>query len=63
MGAVSRAVLEAGGEVKGVVPYAMVAVGGEVDAVKGTKAAHILLKEEGVRAKVRSRFGVLWRAQ
>ena len=55
MGAVSGAVLEAGGDVTGVVPYAMVAVGGEIDAVKSTKAAHVMLKEEGIRAKVRVR--------
>jgi hypothetical protein len=33
MGAVSSAVLDAGGQVTGVVPYAMVAVGGEGDKV------------------------------
>ncbi|TFK87914.1 hypothetical protein K466DRAFT_615416 [Polyporus arcularius HHB13444] len=51
MGAVSGAVLDAGGDVTGVVPYAMVAVGGEVDQTKGHHAPHILLKEKG-REKV-----------
>ena len=53
MGAVSRAVLEAGGDVAGVVPYAMVAAGGEVDQSKGIHAPHIALKEKG-REKVRA---------
>ena len=52
MGVVSGAALEAGGEVTGVVPFAMVAVGGEIDQVRGTKGAHVLLKEAG-REKVR----------
>ena len=56
MGAVSGAALEAGGDVAGVVPYAMVAAGGEVDQSKGIHAPHIALKEKG-REKVRSRMG------
>ncbi|KAI0694162.1 hypothetical protein C8T65DRAFT_585234 [Cerioporus squamosus] len=51
MGAVSGAALEAGGDVTGVVPYAMVAAGGEVDQTKGVHAPHIVLKEKG-REKV-----------
>ena len=58
MGAVSGAALEAGGDVAGVVPYAMVAAGGEVDQSKGIHAPHIALKEKG-REKVRSRGGFL----
>lgn len=33
MGAVASAVLEAGGKITGVVPYAMVAAGGEADKI------------------------------
>ena len=58
MGAVSGAALEAGGDVAGVVPYAMVAAGGEVDQSKGIHAPHIALREKG-REKVRSRGGFL----
>lgn len=53
MGAVSSAVLDAGGEVTGIVPYAMVAAGGEVDQTRGGKGPAVLLKEKG-REKVRS---------
>lgn len=52
MGAVSGAVLDAGGEVTGVVPYAMVAAGGEVDQTKGKRGPAVLLKEKG-RERVR----------
>ncbi|OSD02013.1 hypothetical protein PYCCODRAFT_1435695 [Trametes coccinea BRFM310] len=51
MGAVSGAVLEHGGEVTGVTPYAMVAAGGEVDQSQGIHKPHIQLKEKG-REKV-----------
>ncbi|KAI0713486.1 hypothetical protein C8Q76DRAFT_796449 [Earliella scabrosa] len=47
MGAVSGAVLEAGGDVTGIVPYAMVAAGGEIDQTKGIHAPHVQLKEKG----------------
>ncbi|EJF62650.1 hypothetical protein BD309DRAFT_984780 [Dichomitus squalens] len=47
MGAVSGAVLDAGGQVTGVVPYAMVAAGGEVEQTKGTHTPHVQLKEKG----------------
>ena len=53
MGAVSGAVLNAGGDVTGIVPYAMVAAGGEVDQTKGIHAPHVQLKEKG-RERVRS---------
>lgn len=56
MGVVSHAVLQSGGSVTGVVPYAMVAAGGEVDQAKGLRGPHVALKEEG-RENVRS--GVL----
>lgn len=53
MGAVSSAVLDAGGEVTGVVPYAMVAAGGEIDQTKGKRGPAVLLKEKG-RERVRA---------
>ena len=53
MGAVSGAVLEAGGDVTGVVPYAMAAAGGEVDQTQGNRLPPIQLKEKG-REKVRA---------
>lgn len=52
MGTVSGAALDAGGEVTGVVPYAMVAAGGEKDQVTGNSATYVELKEKG-REKVR----------
>lgn len=52
MGTVSGAALDAGGEVTGVVPYAMVAAGGEKDQVTGSSATYVELKEKG-REKVR----------
>ncbi|RDX52748.1 hypothetical protein OH76DRAFT_1344368 [Lentinus brumalis] len=52
MGAVSGAALEAGGDVTGVVPYAMAAAGGEVDQTKEHRAPYVLLKQKG-REKVR----------
>jgi len=45
MGVVSGAVLERGGEVTGVVPYAMVAAGGELD--KGEASLAVDLEEAG----------------
>ncbi|KAI0648321.1 hypothetical protein C8Q79DRAFT_999701 [Trametes meyenii] len=51
MGAVSGAALEAGGDVVGVTPYAMVAAGGEVDQTKSIHKPHIQLQEKG-REKV-----------
>ncbi|KAH9890609.1 hypothetical protein C8Q73DRAFT_704980 [Cubamyces lactineus] len=47
MGAVSNAVIEAGGSVTGVAPFAMVAAGGEVDQSKGVHKPHIQLKANG----------------
>ncbi|KAI0806906.1 hypothetical protein C8Q74DRAFT_1362475 [Fomes fomentarius] len=47
MGEVSGAVLDAGGDVTGIVPYAMVSAGGEVDQTKGVHAPHVQLKEKG----------------
>jgi len=52
MGIVSRAVLKEGGQVTGVVPYAMVAAGGEGQNETGT-AASVDLNEVG-REKVRT---------
>ena len=64
MGVVSGAHLEAGGSVTGIVPFAMVAIGGERDQVRGTKAAHVLLKEKGREQVSFSvygfRYGVGW---
>ncbi|KAI9056955.1 hypothetical protein FKP32DRAFT_1598845 [Trametes sanguinea] len=51
MGAVSGAMLENGGDVTGVTPFAMVAAGGEVDQSQGIHKPHIQLKEKG-REKV-----------
>ena len=54
MGVVSGAALEKGGKVTGVVPYAMVAAGGEAEQLKGSaesKGAKIALIEQG-REKV-----------
>ncbi|KAI0668472.1 hypothetical protein C8Q78DRAFT_979708 [Trametes maxima] len=51
MGVVSGAALEAGGDVVGVTPYAMVAAGGEVDQTKTIHKPHIQLQEQG-REKV-----------
>ncbi|KAI0373261.1 hypothetical protein BV20DRAFT_1104084 [Pilatotrama ljubarskyi] len=51
MGAVSGAVLEAGGDVTGVTPFAMIAAGGEIDQSKGIHKPHIQVKEKG-REKV-----------
>ena len=59
MGAVSGAVLEEGGDVTGIVPYAMVAAGGEVDQTKGIHAPHVQLKEKG-RERVRSLTVSIW---
>ncbi len=56
MGTVSGAALDAGGAVTGVVPYAMVAAGGEVDQVTGNKATYVALKENG-REKVCFKLG------
>lgn len=53
MGIVSGAALEGDGDVIGVIPYAMVAVGGEVDQTKSVHKPHIQLKEKG-REKVRT---------
>ncbi|KAI0781391.1 hypothetical protein BD413DRAFT_505009 [Trametes elegans] len=47
MGAVSGAVLDAGGDVTGVTPFAMIAAGGEIDQSKGIHQPHIQLKEKG----------------
>ncbi|KAI0078140.1 hypothetical protein K474DRAFT_1706695 [Panus rudis PR-1116 ss-1] len=50
MGVVSGAALEKGGRVIGVVPYAMVAAGGEAEQLKGTaetNSARIALQERG----------------
>ncbi|KAJ6606406.1 hypothetical protein DFH09DRAFT_1120107 [Mycena vulgaris] len=45
MGVISGAVLERGGKVTGIVPYAMVAAGGEAE--KGDSAVSVLLDEAG----------------
>lgn len=53
MGVVSGAALEKGGKVTGVVPYAMVAAGGEAEQMKGTsesKGATVALDEHGREA-------------
>ncbi|RPD59202.1 hypothetical protein L227DRAFT_586761 [Lentinus tigrinus ALCF2SS1-6] len=47
MGAVSGAVLEAGGDVTGVVPYAMVAAGGEVSQTQENRRPPLMLKQKG----------------
>ncbi|KZT70187.1 hypothetical protein DAEQUDRAFT_764927 [Daedalea quercina L-15889] len=47
MGEVSGAVLESGGDVTGIVPYAMVAAGGEVDQTQGKRGPSVLLEEKG----------------
>ncbi|KZT11575.1 uncharacterized protein LAESUDRAFT_671692 [Laetiporus sulphureus 93-53] len=47
MGAVSGAASEAGGDVTGIVPYAMVAAGGEVDQVANRRGPAVLLNEKG----------------
>ena len=59
MGIISGAVLEGGGEVTGVVPWAMIKAGGEGDKGVGVekveakeKALHVVLDEKG-REKVR----------
>jgi len=54
MGVVSGAVLESGGEVTGVVPWAMVKAGGEGDkgVGKGLRDFHVVLDEKG-RERVR----------
>lgn len=55
MGVVSGAVLEHGGDVTGVVPYAMVAAGGEDDKTSGspkTPSVTYVLNERG-RERVR----------
>ena len=52
MGAVSGAVIDAGGDVTGITPMAMVAAGGEVDQRNGSRGAHVKLQETG-REKVR----------
>lgn len=51
MGAVSEAVLQAGGDVVGIVPQAMVSAGGEVDQTEGKRGPSVVLKEKG-REKV-----------
>ena len=54
MGIVAQSVLAAGGQVTGVIPYAMVAAGGEAEQLKGSvesKGAKIALIEQG-REKV-----------
>ncbi|KAI0831700.1 hypothetical protein BC628DRAFT_1407337 [Trametes gibbosa] len=51
MGIVSGAALEGGGDVLGVIPFAMVAAGGEVEQTKDVHKPHIQLKEKG-REKV-----------
>lgn len=56
MGAVSGAVLDAGGDVTGVTPYAMVAAGGEADQKSGARGAHVQLKETGREKVRRQRF-------
>jgi hypothetical protein len=54
MGVVSGAVLESGGEVTGVVPWAMVKAGGEGDkgVGVGSRELHVVLDEKG-RERVR----------
>ncbi|KAH9915792.1 uncharacterized protein BXZ73DRAFT_92571 [Epithele typhae] len=52
MGVVSLAALEAGGEVTGVIPFAMASAGGERDQVKGTEAAHLSFRGGPGREKV-----------
>ena len=49
MGIVSGAVLEAGGDVVGVIPHAMLAAGGEGERVpeKGTPSVFVKLEEAG----------------
>ncbi|PCH38409.1 hypothetical protein WOLCODRAFT_115423 [Wolfiporia cocos MD-104 SS10] len=47
MGAISGAVLSAGGDVTGIVPHAMVASGGEVDLTAGKRGPTVLLTENG----------------
>ncbi|KAI0747601.1 hypothetical protein C8Q80DRAFT_1270073 [Daedaleopsis nitida] len=47
MGIVSGAVLDAGGDVTGIIPYAMVAAGGEADITKSVYAPHVQVKEKG----------------
>ncbi|CCM05794.1 uncharacterized protein FIBRA_08027 [Fibroporia radiculosa] len=48
MGVVSGSVLNTGGDVTGIVPYAMVAAGGEVDQIKGERhGPSIVLQEKG----------------
>ncbi|KAL1947322.1 hypothetical protein VTO73DRAFT_14283 [Trametes versicolor] len=51
MGIVSGTALEAGGDVVGVTPYAMVAAGGEKEQTKSVHKPHIQIKEKG-REKV-----------
>ena len=47
MGIISSAVLEKGGSVTGVVPFAMVAAGGEAEQTKGKASGLIVLNEAG----------------
>ncbi|KAF9001882.1 hypothetical protein BDQ17DRAFT_1170490, partial [Cyathus striatus] len=47
MGVVSEAALQGKGKVTGIVPYAMVAAGGEKEKVEAGGAIHVLLDEEG----------------
>lgn len=48
MGVVSSAVLEAGGKVTGIVPYAMVAAGGEGDKT-ASSAADVVLEADSTQ--------------
>lgn len=54
MGIVSGTALEAGADVVGVTPYAMVAAGGEKEQTKSVHKPHIQIKEKG-REKVSAR--------
>lgn len=54
MGTVSGAALDAGGEVVGVVPYAIYAAGGETERVNGNSPTPTKMKEEW-----RERVGVI----
>ena len=51
MGIISGAVINAGGEATGIVPWAMVKAGGEKDKGVGVEKVYVVLDEEG-REKV-----------
>ncbi|KAI0792817.1 hypothetical protein C8Q75DRAFT_731407 [Abortiporus biennis] len=51
MGVISGSVLENGGDVTGIIPFAMVAAGGEAEQIKGKTSGLVILNEKG-REKV-----------